>query len=167
MPNDKEYSRRYYQTHPKYNVPWGRENRIKIRSEMINAYGGKCVACGIDNPIVLDIDHIDNSGGVHRKNGMWGWRLYRWLRKNGYPKDNYQLLCKNCNWIKEMERRKEKVAYQIIKAIALISTPEAECLNSDTEAQQGNSTYGMIPQDSDSTRGSARNDTPILPLLLP
>lgn len=28
--------------------------------------------------------------------GRWGW-----------PKDNYQLLCKNCNWLKEIERRKK------------------------------------------------------------
>lgn len=102
----QEYSKRYYERHPKYNIPWGRQNRLDIREEMIKAYGGKCAHCGIDNPIVLDIDHIDNNGGEHRKQGMWGWKLYRWLRKNNYPKDNYQLLCRNCNWIKEMERRR-------------------------------------------------------------
>jgi len=101
----KAYSKKYYEDHPKYNVPWGRENRIMIRKEMLLAYGGKCSMCGIDNPIVLDIDHIDNKGSVDRKNGMWGWRLYRWLRKNKYPKDNFQLLCRNCNWIKHMENK--------------------------------------------------------------
>jgi hypothetical protein len=100
------YSKKYYKNHPKYNVLWGRKNRIEIRKEMISAYGGKCSACGIENFIVLDIDHINNDGGKDRKKGMWGWRLYRWLRRNKYPKDNYQLLCRNCNWIKEMQRRK-------------------------------------------------------------
>ena len=102
----REYSRHYYKTHPKYNVAWGRQNRIDIRKEMINAYGGKCASCGISNPIILDIDHIDNSGSKDRKKGMWGWRLYRWLRKNNYPKDNFQLLCKNCNWIKHIKHKR-------------------------------------------------------------
>lgn len=110
----RKYSGNYYKRHPKYNTKWGTENRKSIRKEMINAYGGKCVSCGIENPVVLDIDHINNDGGKHRKNGMWGWRLYRWLRKNKYPKDNYQLLCKNCNWIKEIERRK---LHEIFKAM--------------------------------------------------
>jgi transposase-like protein len=103
----REYSKQYYKNHPKYNVPWCRENRIKIRAEMIQAYGGKCSKCGINNPLLLDIDHIHNDGSEQRKQGMWGWRLYRWLRKYEYPKDNFQLLCKNCNWLKEMERRRK------------------------------------------------------------
>ena len=73
---------------------------------MITAYGGKCAMCGISDSIVLDIDHIDNSGAEDRKKGMWGWRLYRWLRKNNYPKDNFQLLCKNCNWIKHIKNKR-------------------------------------------------------------
>jgi hypothetical protein len=102
-----EYSQQYYKTHPGYNIGWCRESRIKIRAEMIEAYGGKCSACGIDNPVVLDIDHKDNNGRADRKRGMWGWRLYRWLKKNNYPTDNFQLLCRNCNWIKHMETRKK------------------------------------------------------------
>ena len=101
----REYARRYYKTHPKYNVAWCRQNRIDIRKEMIEAYGGKCAICGISDSIVLDIDHIDNSGAKDRRKGMWGWRLYRWLRKNNYPKDNFQLLCKNCNWMKHIKNK--------------------------------------------------------------
>ncbi len=63
----REYARRYYKTHPKYNVDWCRQNRIDIRKEMIAAYGGKCAMCGISDSIVLDIDHIDNSGAEDRK----------------------------------------------------------------------------------------------------
>jgi len=101
----REYSKTYHLKNPQYGLDWCRKNRLKIRAEMIHAYGGKCSRCGIDNPLVLDIDHIANDGGRQRKQGMWGWRLYRWLRKHSYPKDNFQLLCKNCNWIKEMKRR--------------------------------------------------------------
>ena len=110
--SSREYSRTYYKNHPKYNIPWGRQNRIDIRAEMVAVYGGKCTACGIADARVLDIDHIDNNGGASRKQGMWGWRLYRWLRKHKYPRDNFQLLCRNCNWIKEIERRSSLRDYQ-------------------------------------------------------
>jgi transposase-like protein len=102
---------------PTYLRDWHRVEHAKRRLEMVSAYGGKCQRCGIDDPVVLDIDHIKNDGGKQRSNGFYGWRLYRWLRKNGWPKDNYQLLCRNCNWKKEMERRP---AFQIIKGIAEI-----------------------------------------------
>ena len=104
--SSQKYSKEYYRKHPKYNIKWCRENRIVIRKEMLSAYGGKCSMCGIDNPIVLDIDHINNNGSYDRKRGMWGWRLYRWLRKNKYPRDNFQLLCRNCNWIKHMKNKR-------------------------------------------------------------
>ncbi len=101
-----ELTKRWLAKNPNYGRDNSRKDRARLRAEMIVAYGGQCVKCKNDNPIVLDIDHIKNDGGKQRKLGMWGWRLYRWLRKNGYPKKDYQLLCKNCNWIKEMQRRK-------------------------------------------------------------
>jgi hypothetical protein len=104
--SSREYAQAYYKKHPKYNVAWGRQNRLDIRREMITAYGGKCVVCGITDSRVLDIDHIDNNGAKERRQGMRGWQFYRWLRKHNYPKDNFQLLCRNCNWIKEIERRR-------------------------------------------------------------
>lgn len=73
---------------------------------MVAAYGGKCAHCGINDQVVLDIDHIDNNGSIHRKQGIHGWQLYRLLKRQGWPKDNYQLLCKNCNWRKEILRRR-------------------------------------------------------------
>lgn len=48
----------------------------------------------------MTIDHIFNDGAVHRKtmgtHGS-GIHIYRALRKAGYPKDRYQLMCFNCN----------------------------------------------------------------------
>jgi hypothetical protein len=96
------------ENHPHYGRDWSRKNRAERRVEMLTAYGGKCLHCGIDDPEVLDIDHIDNDGAAHRKSGKRGWQLYRFLRNQGYPKDKYQLLCRNCNWKKEMARRKSR-----------------------------------------------------------
>jgi len=75
-----------------------RECNARLRAEMISAYGSKCVCCGESRPQFLTVDHKDGSGARHRKQiGDGAGRLRQYLRANGYPKDNYQLLCFNCN----------------------------------------------------------------------
>lgn len=64
-------------------------NKIKV----IIAYGGKCNCCNESNYEFLIINHTNNKQGS-------GGKLYRWLIKNNFPKDNYQLLCYNCNFSK-------------------------------------------------------------------
>lgn len=97
-------------------IKWARENpekrniiqrnwRWRRRFEVIEAYGGKCACCGESNPEFLTIDHIDGTGAEHRRQmgkgkTFAGAEFYNWLRKQGYPKDNYQLLCMNCNFAK-------------------------------------------------------------------
>lgn len=65
--------------------------------EILAAYGGRCACCGETEPCFLSIDHIDGRGVEHRKT-VEGWRLYTWLRQQGFPKDNFRLLCHNCNF---------------------------------------------------------------------
>lgn len=113
------YDKAYYKANQKEKITHSRAYReankekinanrractIERRIEMVLAYGGKCRGCGIDDPIILDIDHINNNGRCDRRNGFRGYRLYNKLRKEGWPKENHQLLCKNCNYRKEMER---------------------------------------------------------------
>jgi 5-methylcytosine-specific restriction endonuclease McrA len=69
----------------------------RIRREVISAYGGKCKCCGEGIHTFLEMDHINNKGNEHRRTVRGGMELYRWLKKNGFPKDNFQLLCSNCN----------------------------------------------------------------------
>ena len=87
---------------------WRKRWKSKLRNEVLNHYGGnppKCAKCGIDNINCLEIDHINNNGAKERKGVQkTGEVFYLWLRKNNYPK-NYQILCKNCNWIKYLESR--------------------------------------------------------------
>lgn len=92
---------RYFRD-PKKSMAITNRSRIKVRRDMIIAYGGKCCSCGINDIDVLDIDHIDNNGAIDRKNHLHGYNLYRYLKKLGWPKDNFQLLCKNCNWKKHL-----------------------------------------------------------------
>ncbi len=73
------------------------EYRRKLKTDIIKAYGGKCECCNDDNWEFLSIDHINGGGRKHLAEIGGSGRLYRWLRKQGYPKDNYRLLCMNCN----------------------------------------------------------------------
>jgi len=91
---------------------WNRENRHKhnlagktwrwkARLRMIDAYGGKCACCGETEPAFLTIDHINNDGYTKRLEGQGvGAMLYKDLERRGWPKDEYQLLCMNCNFAK-------------------------------------------------------------------
>jgi hypothetical protein len=70
-----------------------------IRIEMIAAYGGECVCCGEQALEFLSIDHIYGDGRQDReKLNVVGHTFYRILKRQGWPKDRYRLLCFNCNF---------------------------------------------------------------------
>ena len=102
-----KYSMDRYFKNPKKSIAITQKSRAKVRIDMIIAYGGICTECGISDIEVLDIDHVNNNGAEQRRIGMWGYNLYRFLKKNNWPKNDYQLLCRNCNWKKELKRRRE------------------------------------------------------------
>lgn len=82
---------------PTKNQEYKAKERIKLRQEMLNAYGRKCVCCGEIYEAFLTLDHIGGGGKAHRAtvgNGL----VYRDLRKRGWPKEGFQILCMNCNW---------------------------------------------------------------------
>jgi predicted DNA-binding transcriptional regulator AlpA len=68
--------------------------------ETITHYGGKCTCCGETKLHFLTIDHKNNDGADHRRKlgdpHFGGIKIYRWLKKNSYPKE-FQILCFNCN----------------------------------------------------------------------
>lgn len=69
--------------------------RDKRRLELIAAYGGKCECCGESRKEFLQIDHKNGGGRKARLNGF-DCRVD--LPKRGFPKDDYRLLCSNCNF---------------------------------------------------------------------
>jgi len=81
-------------------VQTNKKNRI-IKLEVIKAYGGKCTCpggCLITEPDWLTIDHTFGGGVAHRKQlKVIGMDFYRWLKKQGFPKKKFRLLCYNCN----------------------------------------------------------------------
>lgn len=80
------------------NKNWAKDRSAKLKKEMIEAYGGKCVCCGELEPIFLQLDHIYNDGNIERR--KCGNHLVEWqnLKNNGWPKERHQLLCANCNY---------------------------------------------------------------------
>lgn len=94
-----EYWARYRKTHKEELKINNANYYTKAKIEMIKAYGGKCVCCNETHRRFLTIDHTSEIGYKHRKSiKRYGSTFYAWLRKQGYPKDKYRLLCMNCNF---------------------------------------------------------------------
>jgi protein-arginine kinase activator protein McsA len=74
-----------------------RIRRRALREEVLKEYGYKCACCGESREEFLAIDHINGGGNTHRRLLRSHDGLYRYLKKNGFPKDNFRLLCHNCN----------------------------------------------------------------------
>ena len=77
------------------------EYRAALRTEFVEAYGGKCQCpggCDVTEERFLTVDHIFGGGNQHRKRtGTSGYKMYQLLRDEGFPKDKYRLMCFNCN----------------------------------------------------------------------
>lgn len=71
--------------------------RWNLRLAIVAAYGGKCVCCGENRPEFMTVDHINGGGSKHRKQLGSSLNFFRFLAREGYPKDAYRLLCYNCN----------------------------------------------------------------------
>lgn len=71
--------------------------RKRNRDEMVAAYGGKCTCpkCPETNPAFLTLEHVNGTGKEHR--AQVGSHTYADLRRRGWPKEGYTLLCWNCN----------------------------------------------------------------------
>lgn len=71
----------------------------RVKQVVIEAYGGACECCGETLETLLTIDHIDGHGAAHRKElgSTAAFYTHRYLIREGFPKDNFRLLCLNCN----------------------------------------------------------------------
>ena len=99
-----------------------RPRYVALKISILTHYGhGKlsCVICGESRIDCLSIDHVNNNGYEERKkNRHYGKKIYKDLRRDGFPL-GYQTLCMNCQFIKMQEIRaiKRKSA-QVLLALA-------------------------------------------------
>jgi len=74
--------------------------RNKLKSIVLDKYGGKCACCGDTHYEFLCIDHVKGGGNKHRrevlKSCSHGHALYRWIIRNNFPRI-FRILCANCN----------------------------------------------------------------------
>ena len=82
-----------------YRNEWQREERKKLRKQILDILGPNCACCGESRENFLSLDHINNDGCKERKR-IGGIGMYRYVRAQGFPKDKYQILCYNCNFSK-------------------------------------------------------------------
>lgn len=76
-----------------------KKRNAEERKKVIYHYGGnppKCKCCQESTYEFLCLDHVYNNGAEHRKQ-IGGITMYRWLIKNNFPKNGFQVLCNNCN----------------------------------------------------------------------
>ena len=95
----RNHKRRYAQ--PSFAARNRERQRARLRTlrlEVVSAYGGRCACCGETTAELLAVDHINGGGRQHRKS--IGNNFYSWLKRHNFPKDNFALLCHNCNTAK-------------------------------------------------------------------
>lgn len=70
----------------------------RLRAQVIDGLGSICACCGESEPIFLQLDHIHGGGNLHYRKFAGSWSaVYRAVRDTGFPRDQYRLLCSNCN----------------------------------------------------------------------
>jgi hypothetical protein len=105
-----------------------REKSARRREAILVLFGGKCVKCGYDaDPRALQVDHINRSLIVRNACGRSGQSLYRRILDGTFPKEDFQLLCANCNWLKKLDNEEHfPVATSIEKAPPVSTTHKVE-----------------------------------------
>jgi hypothetical protein len=96
-----DYQRSLREDNPEWIKDSRKRTRLKLRTEVLQAYGGKCFCCGETDLRFLTLDHIASDGAEHRRSFGGTGRgntdaMYRWFRENHRP-DMVQVACLNCN----------------------------------------------------------------------
>lgn len=89
------YANRYY--HSSKGQTKYKARRAALWEEFIAAYGGKCECCNESNRGFLSIEHIGGGGKKHRVVHGNTILMLADIKKRGYPKGQFTVLCFNCN----------------------------------------------------------------------
>jgi hypothetical protein len=77
-----------------------RANYDRYREDMFNALGHTCACCGEPEKVFLSLEHLKQNGNEHRRrvggNKCSTFSALLDARKHGFPKDEYGVLCMNC-----------------------------------------------------------------------
>jgi hypothetical protein len=93
----QENSAFYKDANPDLIRKQGRDYVRKLKLDIVAGYGGKCECCGEIHWEFLTLDHIYGGGAKHRKVER-ARDLYIRLRREGFPREEFRLLCVSCNF---------------------------------------------------------------------
>ena len=93
----REYEKKRRLKNPELEAKRSARCKRELREQMITAYGGKCACCGETNYEFLTLEHINGNGSNDRKVSKGTDAILRRLRNQGWPTENYTILCWNCN----------------------------------------------------------------------
>jgi hypothetical protein len=96
----KELNKNRSKSYLKSRREYRKSRQKRIRKEVIKNLGGVCACCGEKQIEFLTIDHINNDGAEHRRKIGNSDKICVDIKRQGYPKDKYQILCFNCNCAK-------------------------------------------------------------------
>ncbi len=93
---------------PGADIKYSKDFRLRKKREVLALYGSVCARCGFCDERALQIDHIKGHP-IKKANeyGRGGTGLYIAIINGAVPKEDYQCLCANCNWIKRYENSTE------------------------------------------------------------
>lgn len=101
-----EIKETYEEMHKRKNRENTHRCTMKMKEKFFEHYGDKCAVCGETDKSVLTIDHINDNGAEHRKKvGDNTYCVILDLERRGWPENEVQTLCYNCNNKKKMQKQ--------------------------------------------------------------
>lgn len=69
-----------------------------LKLEVFCGLGGSCVCCSESDLRFLTVDHLNRGGAEHRREvGADTDKVYADIKRQGYPRDKFRILCWNCH----------------------------------------------------------------------
>lgn len=120
---NKEHARKYKRemmkrlraSNPEKYREQSRKAKAKLKDMVFEVHGRQCARCGFSDIRALTLDHILNNGAEERK-AIGERGIYRRAVKTQH-KEEYQILCMNCQFIKRVEARRQN-QYPLVAAVA-------------------------------------------------
>ena len=101
----RQYNKKYYQNNKEAIKKYYRDKNYNLKMLVFDRLGNRCIKCGFKDYRAFQIDHI-KGGGRKELEKIGRWKYYQYLLNLDIKtlKENYQLLCANCNQIKKFEK---------------------------------------------------------------
>jgi hypothetical protein len=97
--------RKYRAEKPEHYREQSRLAKKRLKDKVFETFCAVCINCGFDDKRALTLDHVLNNGAEERK-AIGERGVYRRALESKY-RNEYQVLCMNCQFIKRVEARRQ------------------------------------------------------------